>query len=305
MAKTNAAKPSAKSVTKTTAKTATVPKKSILKKTDPSKKTAMKKTTQVKQMKDAKKLVLKKPKEKKSKKKQDNIALEPENQGDFDEVLKTLSNEDCKPGTLYIGHIPHGFYEQQMKEYFTQFGTVLKVRLARSKKSGGYKGYGFIQFASDEVAVIAAEAMDGYLMFDKLLQCKVMSSQAQHRGIWKGSNKKFVYQNRAKRDIKLQQRERTEEQKQKVIKRVIGKDAKRENKLKSLGIDYEFPSAKSQLLDSNQNATVENSEKEKKTVSDEKKTTPAEKSVNISADIVDETSKEIESKKRKRTDEGC
>lgn len=37
-------------------------------------------------------------------------------------------------GVIYIGHIPHGFFEAEMKEYFEQFGKVTKVRVARSKK---------------------------------------------------------------------------------------------------------------------------------------------------------------------------
>ena len=37
-------------------------------------------------------------------------------------------------GVLYIGRIPHGFYEDQMKEYFSQFGNVTRLRIARNKK---------------------------------------------------------------------------------------------------------------------------------------------------------------------------
>jgi len=35
-----------------------------------------------------------------------------------------------------VGHIPHGFYEEEMSKYFSQFGTVSRLRLARSKKVG-------------------------------------------------------------------------------------------------------------------------------------------------------------------------
>ena len=35
-----------------------------------------------------------------------------------------------------MGHIPHGFYEEEMSKYFSQFGTVSRLRLARSKKVG-------------------------------------------------------------------------------------------------------------------------------------------------------------------------
>lgn len=37
---------------------------------------------------------------------------------------------------IYLGHIPHGFYEDQIQDFFSQFGTVNKVRLSRSKKVG-------------------------------------------------------------------------------------------------------------------------------------------------------------------------
>lgn len=39
-------------------------------------------------------------------------------------------------GVLYLGRIPHGFYEDEMKQYFKQFGDVTRLRLARNKKVG-------------------------------------------------------------------------------------------------------------------------------------------------------------------------
>ena len=32
-------------------------------------------------------------------------------------------------GVVYISHIPHGFYEKQMQQFFTQFGSVTNLRL--------------------------------------------------------------------------------------------------------------------------------------------------------------------------------
>ena len=44
------------------------------------------------------------------------------------------------PGVIYLGHIPHGFYENQIQDFFSQFGTVNKVRLSRSRKVGDLDG---------------------------------------------------------------------------------------------------------------------------------------------------------------------
>ena len=39
-----------------------------------------------------------------------------------------------KPGVIYVGHIPRGFYEPQMSKYFSQFGKVNRLKLSRSKR---------------------------------------------------------------------------------------------------------------------------------------------------------------------------
>jgi nucleolar protein 15 len=49
--------------------------------------------------------------------------------------LKKAQNlEKMTPGTIYIGRIPHGFFEPQMRAYFSQFGEITRLRLSRNKK---------------------------------------------------------------------------------------------------------------------------------------------------------------------------
>uniref|UniRef100_A0A0K0DG19 RRM domain-containing protein n=1 Tax=Angiostrongylus cantonensis TaxID=6313 RepID=A0A0K0DG19_ANGCA len=43
-------------------------------------------------------------------------------------------------------------------------------------KTGNFKGWAFVGFADKEVAEIAAETMNGYLMFEKRLSCHVRSN---------------------------------------------------------------------------------------------------------------------------------
>ena len=52
--------------------------------------------------------------------------------------MGTQAEQDTTPGVMYIGHIPHGFYERQMRSYFSQFGKVTRLRLSRSKKVRNY-----------------------------------------------------------------------------------------------------------------------------------------------------------------------
>merc|ERR1712228_160131 len=55
------------------------------------------------------------------------------------------------------GHVPHGFYEKEMRAFFSQFGVVTRLRLSRSKRTGRSKGYAFLEFRHEEVAKVAAD----------------------------------------------------------------------------------------------------------------------------------------------------
>ena len=48
--------------------------------------------------------------------------------------------DDNPSDTVYLGHIPSGFGEAEMRKFFLQFGDVSKVKLFRSKKTKGSKG---------------------------------------------------------------------------------------------------------------------------------------------------------------------
>ena len=47
---------------------------------------------------------------------------------------KPLVSIKSEPGVIYLGRIPHGFYEEEMESYFSQFGQVCRLRLSRNKK---------------------------------------------------------------------------------------------------------------------------------------------------------------------------
>ncbi|XP_058079513.1 uncharacterized RNA-binding protein C1827.05c-like isoform X4 [Magnolia sinica] len=90
---------------------------------------------------------------------------------------------------LYIGHIPHGFYEDQME-------VVLHLQMVKSKETslqklshtGKSKHYGFIEFESPEVAKIVADCMHNYLMFEHMLQVHLVPPERVHLKLWYGIN---------------------------------------------------------------------------------------------------------------------
>jgi nucleolar protein 15 len=78
-------------------------------------------------------------------------------------TTEETNEADDGRGVIYIGHLPFGFFEQQLKGFFTQFGTVTRVRVSRNPKTGRSRHYGFVEFLERDVAVIAADTMDGYV----------------------------------------------------------------------------------------------------------------------------------------------
>lgn len=95
---------------------------------------------------------------------------------------------------VYIGHLPHGFYEDQLKSYFSQYGEVLGVKVARSKITARSKGYAFVQFKYPEVAAIVSDTMNGYLLMGKVLISNTLSA-SQKNPFSYSTSKKYEYIN--------------------------------------------------------------------------------------------------------------
>lgn len=90
-------------------------------------------------------------------------------------------------GLILIKNLPHGFFEEQLEKYFGQFGRVTRVRLCRSKTTGASKGYAYVEFEIPEVAKVAAETMNNYLMFNKLVKSIYIPPEQQDRNYFKSS----------------------------------------------------------------------------------------------------------------------
>ncbi|KAK3491006.1 uncharacterized protein B0T23DRAFT_360889 [Neurospora hispaniola] len=96
-----------------------------------------------------------------------------------------------KRGVMYLGRIPHGFYEHEIRAYFGQFGEITRLRVVRNKKTGASRHRAFVEFADAEVADIAARTMDKYLLFGHILTAKVVPPAQVHKDLFKGANRRF------------------------------------------------------------------------------------------------------------------
>ncbi|XP_061648915.1 MKI67 FHA domain-interacting nucleolar phosphoprotein [Phyllopteryx taeniolatus] len=171
------------------------------------------------------------------------LSLNPEQECEFkkkvQQVKKSNKGNRLTPGVIYVGHLPLGLFEPHLKAYFEQFGTVLRLRLSRSKKTGGSKGYAFVEFECDEVAKIVAETMNNYLMGERLIKCHVIPPEKLHEKLFAGSSRTF--KKPSKPAVFRYNQERTSEQVSKMTDKLLRKERNLRKRLAAQGIDYDFP----------------------------------------------------------------
>lgn len=145
----------------------------------------------------------------------------------------------------YHRRIPHGFYEHQMRAYFSQFGEISRLRLSRNRVTGRSKHYAFIEFASSSVAKIVAETMNNYLMYGHILKCKFVPNEQLHPDIWKGANRRFKKTPWNKIEKKRLENGKAREKWTKSIEQEQRRRIAKLEKLKELGYEFEIPELKS------------------------------------------------------------
>ena len=62
---------------------------------------------------------------------------------------------------LYVGGLPYSTTDNELKDAFSQAGAVSSAIVIMDKMTGRSKGFGFVEFASDEDAQKAIDTFNG------------------------------------------------------------------------------------------------------------------------------------------------
>jgi len=147
---------------------------------------------------------------------------------------------------IYLGHIPYGFFETEMKKFFRQFGEVKRLKLSRSPKTQNSRGFAFIEFENPTIAKVVAEAMNGYFLMERRLICHVVDPEEIHSG-------KLYSAKKVKKPTKVSAKltamevddvdisERSAENVQKMLQQHQKDIQKKQKKLAALGFDFQIP----------------------------------------------------------------
>jgi len=83
---------------------------------------------------------------------------------------------------IYVGNLPFSSTEDDVRNMFSEAGTVASVSLISDKFSGRSRGFGFVEMSSDDEANKAIAALNGRMMGDRALvvnEAKPMSERRE------------------------------------------------------------------------------------------------------------------------------
>lgn len=62
---------------------------------------------------------------------------------------------------VYVGNLSKQINDEQLSALATEYGTLVSANVATERSGGGSKGFGFLEFSSEQEARAAIAGLDG------------------------------------------------------------------------------------------------------------------------------------------------
>jgi len=83
---------------------------------------------------------------------------------------------------LYIGNLPFGTSEEDLKKLCVEVGTVQSIKIVIDPYSGRSRGFGFVEMASKAEAEKAISLLNGKILMDRTLIVNEAKPQKKRGG---------------------------------------------------------------------------------------------------------------------------
>jgi RNA recognition motif-containing protein len=87
---------------------------------------------------------------------------------------------------LYVGNLPFGVSEEDLKKLFSEAGTIQSVKIVVDSYSGRSRGFGFVEMASKAEAEKAISLLNGKTLMDRTLTVSEARPQKKKGGEFRG-----------------------------------------------------------------------------------------------------------------------
>merc|ERR1711955_86238 len=74
----------------------------------------------------------------------------------------SLKKQSARMTSVFVGNIPYGVTEEQLKDVFSEAGPVVSFRIVYDRETGRPKGFGFCEFRDVDSAQTAMRSLNGY-----------------------------------------------------------------------------------------------------------------------------------------------
>jgi RNA recognition motif-containing protein len=83
---------------------------------------------------------------------------------------------------LYVGNLDYTVSSGDLEQIFSQFGTVRSAEVISDRATGRSKGFGFVEFASDDEGQAAVNSLNGREYGGRPLTVNEARPREEHRG---------------------------------------------------------------------------------------------------------------------------
>jgi RNA recognition motif-containing protein len=83
---------------------------------------------------------------------------------------------------LYVGNLPYSTSEDDLRDLFSQAGTVSSVSIVTDRDSGLSKGFAFVEMGNQSEAENAIQMFNGYSMQNRTLRVDIARPREERRG---------------------------------------------------------------------------------------------------------------------------
>ena len=78
---------------------------------------------------------------------------------------------------IYVGNLPFSATQQDLENLVAEYGETVSVQLIIDRMSGRSKGFGFVEFTTEEAASAAVEGLNGHEIDGRPLMVKIARPQ--------------------------------------------------------------------------------------------------------------------------------
>lgn len=89
--------------------------------------------------------------------------------------------------TIYVGNLSYEVTEDNLREVFTEYGSVQEVQIPIDRETRKKRGFGFVQMTTDDEESKAINELDGAEWMDRVLKvnkARPREERKPDRGSW-------------------------------------------------------------------------------------------------------------------------